>query len=537
MALSLTRNTRLFITKPGYGENVASPGSANEAIELFILDDYNFSQDTETNEISANEAGSKPRRAKQVFNVALNPVDFSFSTYCRHYFDSVDSFGPNVVEKYLWGALSGPGEDVGALTTSAVPITGATEADRLNKIKGISQYETQGASQAGILTSFAYSNTHTLGNFDLIFVLDNVAYRIKNATINSASMSFDPNEIAMVEWGGNGEEVVEDNKVLEWTAGTDYTEFPNDEDPEYIKGKLTTLTVVGDSTGQATAPIHCFELNLEKCFETLSSVTTAPARLNVIVTNPIDMVTPLNFDIEISNTELNDTTTIYELVEVLNDKLGIYGSAYIDNNKLCFVSYAKGSMSGSVADIQISDPGDAIASASGSGTGTGLLYFLTDAIGITTDTTGTTTAATGTVKNYCMALTGGNISVENNITYLTPDELRVVNTPIGSFTGERNISGQLDCYLNSGTINSSQLFTDLQENTQAIQHNFYIEVSVGGNKPPYNRIIIPNTHLNVPNISVEDIISLNTEFTALTSDDGLQGADEVYFFATTSQTS
>ena len=41
---------------------------------------------------------------------------------------------------------------------------------------------------------------------------------------------------------------------------------------------------------------------------------------------------------------------------------------------------------------------------------------------------------------YTLTLTGGSITFENNITFLTPEELCRVNTPIGHVTGTRSVS-------------------------------------------------------------------------------------------------
>ena len=45
------------------------------------------------------------------------------------------------------------------------------------------------------------------------------------------------------------------------------------------------------------------------------------------------------------------------------------------------------------------------------------------------------------LASYNLILTGGSINLENNITFLTPEELCRVNTPIGHVTGTRNITG------------------------------------------------------------------------------------------------
>ena len=63
-------------------------------------------------------------------------------------------------------------------------------------------------------------------------------------------------------------------------------------------------------------------------------------------------------------------------------------------------------------------------------------------------------------RTYDIAITGGNITIANNITFLTPETLGVVDKSIGSFTGSRSITGSLTCYLYA--LNGSLLNHSLQ---------------------------------------------------------------------------
>jgi len=65
-----------------------------------------------------------------------------------------------------------------------------------------------------------------------------------------------------------------------------------------------------------------------------------------------------------------------------------------------------------------------------------------------------TTGATGKAfkeQTYGLVLTGGNVTITNNITFLTPETLGSVNQPIGHVTGARSVSGSFTCYLNNDT--------------------------------------------------------------------------------------
>jgi hypothetical protein len=124
--------------------------------------------------------------------------------------------------------------------------------------------------------------------------------------------------------------------------------------------------------------------------------------------------------------------------------------------------------------------------------------------------------------SYELTLTGGSISFENNLTYLTPEELCVVNQPLGNVTGTRNISGSFTCYLNAGTNansagTSGDLFDDLASATTIVNNSTDLVFSIGGASNPKLVIDIPTAHLEIPTHQIEDIIGLEVNFHALPS--------------------
>ena len=137
---------------------------------------------------------------------------------------------------------------------------------------------------------------------------------------------------------------------------------------------------------------------------------------------------------------------------------------------------------------------------------------------------------------YYLTLTGGSISFENNITFLTPEELCKVNIPIGHVTGTRSISGSFSCYLDDSQLQadgstagstSSKLFKDLvdDEARGVVQNDFNLVFDVGGTAGiPRVQFNFANAHLEIPNLNIEDVISLETNFHALPT--SLDGADE-----------
>lgn len=112
-------------------------------------------------------------------------------------------------------------------------------------------------------------------------------------------------------------------------------------------------------------------------------------------------------------------------------------------------------------------------------------------------------------KTYSVALTGGSITINNNLTYLTPANLGVVNQPITYFTGSRAISATVTAYLKTGTNETAQLLSDLlTASSSSTENKFAVTVDLGGSSNA-NRISLsmPTTMLTIPTITSEQVIS------------------------------
>jgi len=125
-----------------------------------------------------------------------------------------------------------------------------------------------------------------------------------------------------------------------------------------------------------------------------------------------------------------------------------------------------------------------------------------------------------TSTTYALTLTGGNITISNNITYLTPETLGIVNEPLGHVTGTRSISGSFTCYLNSASNSSMDLFENLIENTGTVTNSFNLQFNIGGGSGPRLQMAMTKCHLEVPTHSIDDVISVEANFHALGTDIG-----------------
>ena len=125
-------------------------------------------------------------------------------------------------------------------------------------------------------------------------------------------------------------------------------------------------------------------------------------------------------------------------------------------------------------------------------------------------------AAAGT--SYAVALTGGSITINNNIGYLTPANLGVVNVPINYYTGTRSITGSMTAYLKtgSGAGSTGQLLADmLAASTSAVEPMVKLGISIGGGTNTVKVVMdIPSAVISIPTVDVQAVVSTTINFTA-----------------------
>lgn len=140
-------------------------------------------------------------------------------------------------------------------------------------------------------------------------------------------------------------------------------------------------------------------------------------------------------------------------------------------------------------------------------------------------------SVSGSSVTYDITLTGGSITLSNNITFLTPESLGVVNIPLEHVTGTRSVSGSFTCYMDERTNGSIDLYEDLVGATTTVTNAFaldlYIGGKAGGDNPnaPGIQFKMGQCHLEVPSISNDDVIGLEVNFTALPT--SISGTNEI----------
>jgi hypothetical protein len=118
---------------------------------------------------------------------------------------------------------------------------------------------------------------------------------------------------------------------------------------------------------------------------------------------------------------------------------------------------------------------------------------------------------------YTVPITGGNITINNNIEFVTPENLGVVNRPIGYFTGTRSISGSLNAYLKTGAANESgKLLADILAGlVSTSETKFKLQIEVGGlSNATRVELLMNAAQLGVPTIDIQDVVSTAITFNA-----------------------
>lgn len=140
-------------------------------------------------------------------------------------------------------------------------------------------------------------------------------------------------------------------------------------------------------------------------------------------------------------------------------------------------------------------------------------------------------SVSGTSVDYDITLTGGSITLSNNLTYLTPETLGIVNVPLEHVSGTRSVTGNFTCYLDEVTDGSIDLYEDLLGATTVVTNAFALDFYIGGKDTDDNPVApgvqfkMGQCNLEVPSITNDDVIGLEVNFTALPAT--ISGTDEI----------
>ena len=533
--LYFSRDTRMFLQFRNTTDNTELAADLGKGAlwEIPVLDGYSFSQTTNTSEITLAEMESSAgisRRGRRMFTDSLAPAEWSFSTYIRPFKSLAGSVASGVkaadganevhaIEEALWASMFGADK----YDSSAF--------DFVRNVQPVSGSETDviapGANNSVI--TIGESNRSALHSFVLYFLIDTdttnpLLYRMPEAIVNEVTVDFDIDGIATLNWSGFAKEIQDRTANVKVNAGT----------------TVTVANAHGTGENLALGDI-IIDTNNSRAVHIANTVSGT----NAVLTQAIDESTTST-----SNFIRNRLTAVdIETADGADKVSGTFPGSFV-----------------TVTGLTKADP--AVATAASHGFAVGDVVRITGTCGITTggtdvlngqdltitavatntftigalDTSGSSGSFSGTPVaangKYSLTLTGGSFNIGNNITYLVPEELGAINKPLEHVTGTRTATGNATCYLtledtdtSAGT--SRQFFNDLVGTNamNKVVNKFKVTMHIGGsaatgnNTDPALKIIFPTAHIEVPTHSVEDIISLETNFTALPTDFG--SADEI----------
>jgi hypothetical protein len=334
MALNLVRNSRVFFTT-----NVNSDGVVNttgittsNTWEIQVLDGLSFSQATTSETVTVNEAGATPTRGQRSFNTALNPVEFSMSTYIRpKLLTAPDPDEILAEERFLWNAFAG----VDAIGTAAGAVGWTT-----------------GASSSTV--AFTNSNKHQFQKFGLIIVIDGAAYLIDNCSLNQASIDFGLDAIATIAWSGQGTALRQLETVTlatnTFSGGLTGTATGKVTDAKYLANKLSTVTIQAGITGTGT------------------TYTLPVTGGNITFANNITYLTPANLGI------VNQPITYFSGTRAISGSLNCYLRTNEENSSADLLNAL---LTGAATDIA---PGYEITISIGGSSGTRVVITMPAAV-------------------------------------------------------------------------------------------------------------------------------------------------------------
>lgn len=449
--------------------------TASNSQEIQVLDGFSFSQNTNNEQVTIAEAGSIPKRGQRSFNTSLAPVDFSFSTYIR---PTKPSTNVTCEESVLWNALMGV-ERVNTKSTwlgNAQPYVGT----------GITWAY---AAAAGTITA-----TGTFTKFPTV----GTQYLINGVT------STNPDDVDLV----NGPAIVTSSGsgAIVFTMSNQSNAIGNTT-PASATGTLTWTGITfyrsawGESAVSSILAGHASGVNQLQRFGLLVIVDNVTYAIDNCALNEATIDFGLDGIATISWT--GQATGLRQLSNSINLSGGTISSglsgAY--NAKYTTAKYITNKLS--TCRLKVAKK---------------LL-----------NATGSTIADIGTA--YFLPITGGSVTISNNISYVTPAILGVVNSPVNYYTATRSVTGNLTAYLNTGTLTGALVGTtsvadgtgELLADLVAVadvetEPLFYIELALGG-PTAITRVELqmPSVSIGIPTINVEQVVSTAINFTAAPS--------------------
>ena len=460
------------------GATVAGTKTAGEAVtvsrpifEIPVLDGYSFSQATNTTEVAISEmagANNASRRGRKIFTDSFAPAEWSFTTYARPFISAGGGLGTESggeKNRSASGTFHAIEEILWGLWAGEAQIGDATSG-----AGAVFDSRTDDGS-AGV---YSKQTTNSVAGQVIDFTQSN------KVTLGTANIFFalgdsDPSEetftIAVAGAAGEGLNttvVVSDTDAGGIAVGDILT---------FSDGQKTRVVTVGATGTGGTGK---------------TNLTVAPGLNNQAITI----------------TGVASRVLCYKIEECVVNEAGFE----FDIDGIAQISWS--GIGKIITEVPVPTPtiNEGILST------TNLIRNRLTKLDISSTSPSPVT--------YGLVLTGGSITMSNNATFITPETLGLVNQPLSHITGGRSVSGSFTCYLNTADNSSAELFETLLGATTTITNNFDLTFKVGGEDTtlPRVEVAMTNVHLELPTHSIEDLISVETNFHALPST--IAGTDE-----------
>ena len=459
MALNLVRNSKVFFTtNVDANGKVGSTGfTAANTQEIQVLDGFSFSQNTNADTVTIMEAGVAPVRGQRNFNTSLAPVDFAMSTYLRP-----KNSGSAIAaeESVLWNAL---------FSDQAVS---ATPSSTLSAVTGVTYAFSNGTGTVTLAGTAISGTLPTVGDIVVISGIASTTPAGQETVLNAAGL------VKTSTVGGITIELVNPGK----TAVTAVT-FVTAGTVKLYKSAWAPSNASFSYVSSAASDKH----QLQK-FGMLFIVD----QVAYAVDNAAMGQVTIDFGLDAIATAAwtGQGTTLRQVATGATASGGAFGGGTLTGN-----------FTAKVTDAQ----------------------YITNklsTVGLTLvnsikDSTGATQGAAG--DTYTIAITGGSITINNNITYITPANLGVVNAPVTYYTGSRAITGTLNAYLRTGgTRDTGELLSDMLNAASAtIEPMAALVVNIGGGSNTVKVVLdMPATVISIPTVDVQQVVSTAINFTA-----------------------
>jgi hypothetical protein len=324
--------------------------------------------------------------------------------------------------------------------------------------------------------NFGSSNVSALATFNLYFVLGNdnhTVMKLDGCVVGEASIDFDIDGIATIAWSGNCA------NVKDFTGSSITASSSNVVTNVVVNGQVaqgaTTINLdanhgaqVGDflfGTGLPSTGAPITAVNTNAITVAATSAQIADDAALILRKKTVDGTVVSVGDVLLNSSD-GHRLSVFTDVSVSE---GV--TAYVNEAILKTTNFIRNRLTVLTVAPTLQDP----------------------------DSDGTNELESG----YSLTLTGGSITIS-----------------IGHVTGTRSVSGSFTCYLTEDTDNttaSRDFFEDLRAITNVVTNSFNLTFKIGGASGTGLELTMATSHVEIPTHSIEDVISLETNFQALPS--------------------